>query len=251
MMANETCLHGLTGDCYHCARAAYYAERDRLTEQLNKSLAGLGDETRLRMAAESEVAALRTELEVFRRGDGFGINAKGEQQLTLPEQKALVDMLRTLGATAERDLAAARRQVEERDAALGQVRKTLGIVLSDVDNLSGAHALARHILAYLPALPAVMPPVDTHQLAAGDPERRERTLKNLAAAGNPIALAELAQRAAVVPGVTCKPWCGEPEDSHEEAEDDRPHLGAGTGFCYCTPACRDAGRPLHPPTATP
>lgn len=43
----------------------------------------------------------------------------------------------------------------------------------------------------------------------------------------------------------CAAWCGTREGSHEEQFGDPAHLGAGTGFCYCTRYCLAAGKPLH------
>ena len=47
----------------------------------------------------------------------------------------------------------------------------------------------------------------------------------------------------------CKAWCGMPETSHAEIKGDGVHWGAGSGTCWCSEACRDAGHPA-PGTAT-
>ncbi len=58
----------------------------------------------------------------------------------------------------------------------------------------------------------------------------------------------------------CAPWCGKSSERAEPSpcgpEFMRCKVGRTSGrlaawTCFCSPACRDAGRPLHPTTPTP
>jgi len=116
-----------------------------------------------------------------------------------------------------RDLTAARQRIAELERALNAIEGyDIDWAKGTGDNVNAIAEIARRSLA----------------------AERLRMLKRIDASFD-------ATSPAPVPTV-CAPGCG-------GYADDVPEglwflRGIGDGACYCTPACRDAGRPLHPAT---
>jgi hypothetical protein len=101
-------------------------------------------------------------------------------------------------------------------------------------------------------------------MTAADVARREQlarpdlTAEQILAAGAPPVepydmLADLKSKMAASAATVCATWCGTRWDSHihlgEMVHQDTPPSVTATR-CFCTPACRDAGKPLNPRAAT-
>jgi hypothetical protein len=185
--------------------------------------------------------------------------------------------LRTRLDLAERIISRLAELEAERDAARAALEAIAKIpTIWSHDAASGhydtgrmdGYGVRRRALAALDGTPGepgpITPPaVCTHP--SFDESGRCHTCGDVVASVIPCGFARTVaaiERSASPAAPMCATWCGTTFDSHSHGPVHFPGLyhapGTGTdgihrtdGICYCAPACRDAGRPLHPTTPTP
>jgi hypothetical protein len=198
------------------------------------------------------------------------VDLNAAKQAVADEYKMRID------AEAERDAARAAAATNEKRAngwradfndQAGALQATRG-ALEDIawHGLNGLGCIerARRVLA---ALDSGTPGEGTPKLTCGEcgwsgvlADTVEKMTVDLCPKCENVVLsgdARVRARIAATPAAPmCKPWCGVEsqaagEDRPCDRECFRPARGKYQDTCFCTPACRDAGRSLHPTSPTP